>query len=96
MKTTTTFQAPKNNTDNNFGFKTKNTPPQCVELEKFEDDLLNLARKLTVQKITNSQFQNQLKSDVSRIKNDPNVLVFADKTNNMYQFSKSDHEKTFE
>ena len=65
--------------DNNFGFKTKNTPPQCVELEKFEDDLLNLAV--------------QLKSDVSRIKNDPNVLVFADKTNNMYQFSKSDHEK---
>ena len=86
------ISATQNNTDNNFGFKTKNTPPQCVELEKFEDDLLNLARNLQF-KNTHSQFQNQLKSDVSRIKNDPNVLVFADKTNNMYQFSKSDHEK---
>ena len=72
----------QNNTDNNFGFKTKNTPPQCVELENFEDDFLNLARNLQF-KNTNSQFQNQLKSDVSRIKNDPNVLVFADKTNNI-------------
>ena len=61
-------------------------------MKKFEDDLLNLARNLQF-KNTSSQFQNELKSDVTRIKNDSNVLVFADKTNNMYQFSKQDHEK---
>ena len=82
----------QNNHDSNFGFKTKNTPPQCAELQKFEEDLFNLARNLQFKK-TNSQFQNELKSDVSRIKSDPNVLVFADKTSNIYQFSKSDHNK---
>lgn len=77
---------------NNFGFKTKNTPPQCTELEQFEDDLLNLTKNIKFKK-TNSQFQNKLKSDVSRIKTNPNILVFADKTSNLYEVSKSEHEK---
>ena len=36
----------QNNPDNNFGFKTFNTPPKYVELERFEEDLFNLARNL--------------------------------------------------
>ena len=82
----------QNDSENNFGFKTKSTPPQCAELEKFEEDLLNLARNLQF-KNTSNQFQKELKSDVVRIKNDQNVLVFADKTNNMYRLSKQEHEK---
>ena len=77
---------------NNFGFKTKNTPPPVAELERFEDDLFDIAKNIKLKK-TNNEFQDQLKSDVSRIKNNPNILVFADKTNNVYELSKPDHEK---
>ena len=83
---------PKDDNKNNFGFKTKNTPPPCAELEKFEEDLLNLSKNIKF-KNTKSNFQKKLHKDVSEIKTNNNVLVFADKTNNIYELSKSDHEK---
>ena len=82
----------QNNENNNFGFKTKKTPTPCVELEKFENDLLNLTKNIKFKK-TNNKFQNTLKKDVSEIKNNPNILVFADKTNNIYELPKPEHEK---
>ncbi len=79
-------------TENNFGFKTKNTPPQCIELEKFEEDLLNLVKTIKFKKI-NDEFQTKLKTDISQIKSNPNILVFADKTSNIYELTPSQHEK---
>ena len=70
----------------------KNTPPQCAELEQFEHDLFMLAKNIKFKK-TYDKFQNQLKSDVLNIKNNSNILVFADKTNNVYELSKPKHEK---
>ena len=75
-----------------FGFKTKNTPPVIKELEKFENDLFDIAKNISFKNI-NNEFQNKLKSDVSKIRNNPNVLVFADKTNNIYELTKKDHNK---
>ena len=78
--------------ENNFGFKTKNTPPQCTELDKFEEDLLNLVKTIEFKNI-NSEFQKKLKTDVSKIKANKNILVFADKTSNIYELSPDQHEK---
>ena len=82
----------QNNAKNTFGFKTRKTPPQITELAQFEEDLFNITKNLKF-KQTNSDFQNKLNSDLSDIKNNPNVLVFADKTNNIYELSKEEHEK---
>ena len=82
----------QNNSKNNFGLKTKKTPQQCAELEQFEEDLLNLTKNIKFKKI-NSEFQNNLKTDVTEIKDNPNILVFADKTNNIYELTKTEHER---
>ena len=82
----------QNNETNNFGHKTKKTPPQCAELEKFEEDLLNITKNIKFKKI-NTKFQNNLKTDVTEIKNNPNILVFADKTNNIYELTKTEHDR---
>ena len=78
--------------ENTFGFKTKNTPPTCEELEKFEEELLNLVKTLKF-KNTPSEFQNKLKKDVSDFNSNKNILVFADKTSNIYEVPPEQHEK---
>ena len=82
----------QNDNKNNFGFKTKNTPPHIAELEEFKDDLFMLAKNTKFKK-TYGKFQNQLKSDISNIKKNSNILVVADKTNNVYELTKPKHEK---
>jgi hypothetical protein len=42
---------------------------------------------------TNNQFQKELKSDVERIKKCEDILVKADKTENIYKMSAEDYEK---
>ena len=38
-------------------------------------------------------FQRELSEDIRKIKSSPNVFVFADKTNNIYEMSKDHHQK---
>ena len=82
----------QNKDKNKFGFKTKNTPPQIAEMAQFEDDLFAIVNDLKFKK-QNSEFQNKLNSDLSDIKNNQNLLIFADKTNNVYELNKEEHEK---
>ena len=59
------------------GFKTLTAPPPNEHLNAFENDL----------KFTNVQntFQQQLKKDVQSIKSSNNLLVFADKSTDLYE-----------
>jgi hypothetical protein len=86
----------KNKTDipvpESFGFKSKNTPPPCRELENFESDLLDIFESITFRH-TNDNFQNKLKKDISNIRKSNKVFVFADKTNNIYTMSPDTHNK---
>ena len=38
-------------------------------------------------------FHRELSDDIRKIKSSPNVFVFADKTNNIYEMSKDHHQK---
>ena len=75
-----------------FGFKSKNCQPQCKELQNFEKDLYYI---ITCIKYRRSEdcFQTKMKGDISKIKASPNVLVFTDKTTNIYQLSPSKYNK---
>ena len=67
-----------------FGFKSKITPPQCEHMEAFEKELLNIIPNIKSRSVKDA-FQKRLKEDILKIKQSPNVFVFADKTSNIYE-----------
>ena len=68
----------------NYGFKTRNYPPQCKELQNFEKDLLDTIKLIKFQ-IVKDSFQRKLNEDILNIKSSPDVYAFADKTTNIYK-----------
>ena len=75
-----------------FGFKSRFYPPQSADLESFEKDVLDIIKSIEF-KETTDEFQKKLKADISEIKQSPDVLVFADKTNNIYKMTPENHDK---
>ena len=51
----------------NYGFKTRNYPPQCKELQNFEKDLLDTIKLIKFQ-IVKDSFQRKLNEDILNIK----------------------------
>ena len=76
----------------NFGFKSKHHPCQLRELDNFEKDLFNVVAFLKFRKF-NDSFQEKMKSDISEIKSSLNVLIFADKTSNIYTAAPREYNK---
>ena len=58
----------------------------------FEKDLWNLVYQLKFRKIK-SNFQRQLKEDVRVIKQSNKVLIFTDKTSNIYELDLDEQKK---
>ena len=72
-----------------YGFKsTKNPPP-------IEDDVLKMIQSVKFKQL-NSPFLNKLKKDTDRIKNEPNLLIAADKTTNFYKLDPSTYNDLLE
>ena len=76
----------------NYGFITRNYPPQCKELQNFEKDLLDTI-KLIKFRIVKDNFQRKLKEDILNIKSSPNIYAFAEKTTNIYKLLPQDYKK---
>ena len=76
----------------NFGFKTRNYPPQCKELQNVEKDLLD-SIKLIKFRIVKDNFQRKLKDDILNINSSPDVYAFADKTTNICKLPPQDYKK---
>ena len=81
-----------NITYTNYGFKTRNYPPQSKELQNFEKDLLDTI-KLIKFRIAKDNFQRKLKEDISNVKSSPDVYAFADNTTNIYKLPPQDYKK---
>ena len=75
-----------------YGFKSKHHPNQCKELEMFEKDVFDIASSLKYRSTTDN-FQKHLKGDISGIKSSTDVLIFADKTNNIYKATPKQYKK---
>ena len=82
----------ESNTKTSFGFKSRYHPLPCTKLEHFKKGLLNIISNV---KFTNNKnsFQKKLRADKTEIKNSRNIYVFADKTNNVYRMSTSEHNE---
>ena len=61
-----------------YGFKSTKNPPPIEELKDFEDDMLKMVQSVKFKQV-NSPFLNKLKEDTDRIKNEPKLLIAADK-----------------
>ena len=53
---------------------------------------MNVINKLEFKKI-NDKFQRKLKEDIKKVRESPNMLVFADKSTNVYELKPEDHQK---
>ena len=79
---------------NTYGLKSFNCPPQVKELIPFENDLIDLVRKIKFNNYKkNNNFQSMLRKDISEIKSSSKTLTPADKTSNMYRLTKDEHDK---
>ena len=75
-----------------YGFKTRNYPSQCKELQNFEKELLDTI-KLIKFWIVKDNFQNKLKEYISNIKSSVDVLAFANKTTSISKLPPQDYKK---
>ena len=90
----------KNNSDianeepspENFGLKSLKCPPQIKELIPFEEELLDIFKRIKFRK-EKDEFQKQLTEDIKEINNTKTTLTFADKTSNIYKVSKEQYKK---
>ena len=77
-----------------FGFKTSTAPLPKEHFNAFENDLYDLIQKVEFTNVQNS-FQQKLKKDVHSIKSSNNMLVFADKSTNIYELSRDHYESYY-
>ena len=73
-----------------WGFKTTKTPPTNVHLKAFEDELYEMIRNIEFTTVRD-QFLSQLSRDVKEIRSSEKVLVFADKSTNIYEVEKEEY-----
>ena len=70
----------------------KKSPKQVKELYTFEKDLIAVVKDIKLRN-TRSDFQTALQEDIRLIHNSKKTITFADKTSNMYQLTKEEHDK---
>ena len=80
------------NSSERYHLKTLKCPKQVNELVPFENDLIDMLKVIKFWKVKN-QFLTKLKNDIKIAKRSKKTLTFADKTLNMYQLSKEEHEE---
>ena len=61
-------------------------------MEAFEKELLDIIPNIKFRSVIDT-FQKKLKEDIPKIKQSPNVFVFADKTGNIYEMLEQQHKK---
>ena len=78
--------------NDNFGFKSVKAPPKNEHLNAFENDMYDMVRNIEFEN-AKSSFQHQLQNDAKRIKQDPRLLITADKTSNLYRLTTDEYNK---
>ena len=80
------------NVNEHYGFKSRRSPPNIVELNAFEEDLVKLIETVTFRKF-HDKFQDALRKDIGDINRSKSVFVPADKTRNVYEIGRQQYDK---
>ena len=76
----------------NYGFNTWKCQIQHKDLMESEDDLKKIISNVQFRRVKND-FQYRLKNYIRSIQSSKKVIVFADKTRNIYEMEKSHYKK---
>ena len=76
----------------NFGLKSKRTPPKIDEMIDFERELFEMVENIQFQEV-NDSLQSKLKEDVKKLDSSDDIFVQADKSRNMYKMDGSSYDK---
>lgn len=76
----------------NYGFQSRKFHPEIKEMEAFENDILDMTRNINFRKNYN-EFQKLMSNDIKSVKTSKKAFIAADKTRNMDEMNKSDHDK---
>ena len=75
-----------------YGFKKNKCLPVIEELSEFESDLVSMVENIQFRPVRNN-FLAKLKNNIKEINNTDELLVNADKSTNIYKFSKDQYKK---
>ena len=81
---------------NTYGFKSTKTPPVVPELKPFEDEFIGVIKNIEFDENRTNAFQEKLKTEVKNIKNEPNLIIAADKTSNFYKVGSQSYSSLVE
>ena len=73
-------------------FPTNKSAPVCLKLIPFETELFELINSIDF-KNNITKFQKNLRNDLKSIKKSDKLIVFADKTNNLYKIKANNYNK---
>ena len=74
----------------NYGFRSGNAAPMLPILQGFEKEFWAIIKNVKFRNRTN-KFQNMMKRDLNQLKEMEKVVIFADKSNNMYCANKNEY-----
>ena len=75
-----------------YGLKTLHSSKQVKGLSTFEKDLIAVVLDIKYRN-TSGDFQTTLQEDIRLIRNSEETMTFTDKTSDMYQLTKEEHNK---
>ena len=78
-----------------YGLKSTNRCEPVPELAEFEDKLFEMTKNVKFREVSNT-FQNQLRSDIKKMKKEPKIFMKADKTTNYYKVEIDKSEEMIE
>ena len=74
----------------NYGFRSGNAAPMSPILQEFEKEFWAIIKNVKFHNRPN-EFQNMMKRDLNQLKELEKVVLFADKSNNMYCVNKNEY-----
>ena len=76
----------------NFGLRSDLTPQKNESISLFEKDMYQLIKSIEFEKFSN-EFMLQMSEDLKSQQNTNQVIVFADKTTNLYKMDVDNYHK---
>ena len=79
-------------TTNKWGLPTRNNAPNIPEMKTFEEDFIDIISNVKYRNI-NDDFLDKIAYDMKKVNSSENILIFADKTRNIYETTPETDDK---
>ena len=79
-----------------YWFKSTKTPPPVPDLKPFEDEVIDMIKNIEFDEKKTNPFQEKVKAEMKEIRNEPKLIIAADKTSNFYKVSSQSYSSLLE